>query len=107
MKREPDRRVALEGLQHRQVGAIEGLGNDPPEVADRLVVVERQGEGNSTRHASPRGLAVALEVYLRRDWNGSGPRDRGIPLNPIDVAVVVLLGSVNRFAKPVCRNLAR
>ena len=64
VEREPDRGVALEGLEHRQVGPVERLGYDPTEVANGLVVVERQGEGNSTRHASPRCLAAALEGLL-------------------------------------------
>ena len=46
---EADARVALEGLDHRQVGVAVGLLDDPAEVADRLVVVEGQGEGDATR----------------------------------------------------------
>ena len=36
--------MALERLDHRLVGLLEDLGEDPAEVADRLVVVDRERE---------------------------------------------------------------
>jgi hypothetical protein len=36
--------MALEGADHRLVGPLEDLLDDPAEVADRLVVVEDEGE---------------------------------------------------------------
>jgi hypothetical protein len=45
---EVDARVVLEGLEHRQVGALVGLGNHPAEVADGLVIVERQRYRDAT-----------------------------------------------------------
>ena len=56
---ELDRRVALEGLEHRQVGPLEGLGDDPAEVAHGLMVVERQGERDATGQAIPRWAQLA------------------------------------------------
>ena len=47
--------MALERVEHRQVGPVEGLGDDPAEVAHRLVVVEGQGERDSTRQAGSLG----------------------------------------------------
>jgi hypothetical protein len=44
VQREPDRPVALERLDHRAVGVLEDLAEDPPKVADRLVVVEGERE---------------------------------------------------------------
>src|SRR6185369_16668877 len=43
--------MALEGADHREVGAVVGLGDDPAEVADRLVVVERQRQRDPASHA--------------------------------------------------------
>ena len=45
-----DRRVTVERLQHRQVGALVCFLNDPAEVPDRLVIVEREGEADLSRH---------------------------------------------------------
>ncbi len=42
MERDANARMALEGVDHRQVGALEGLGDDPAEVANGLMVVEGQ-----------------------------------------------------------------
>ena len=54
---EADAGMALEGLEHRQVGPVVRLGDDPAEVADRLVVVEGQGERDPPRHAGSLGGA--------------------------------------------------
>ena len=43
-------RVALQRLDHRAVGLLEHISKDPAEVADRLVVVERQRKRDSPRH---------------------------------------------------------
>ena len=51
MEGDPDAGVALEGLDHRQVGVLVRLGDDPAEVADRLVVVEGQGQRDPASHA--------------------------------------------------------
>jgi hypothetical protein len=48
---DPDARVTLEGLDHGQVGALVRLRDHPAEVADRLVVVERQGQRDPASHA--------------------------------------------------------
>ena len=42
--------MALERLDHRLVGLLEDLGEDPAEVADRLVVVDRERERDARRH---------------------------------------------------------
>ena len=42
--------MPLERLDHRLVGLLEDLLEDPAEVADRLVVVERQRERDPRRH---------------------------------------------------------
>jgi hypothetical protein len=36
--------MALQCVDHRRVRLLEDLGEDPAEVADRLVVVEREGQ---------------------------------------------------------------
>ena len=50
VQREPDARVALEGRDHRQVGLLVHLGEHPAEVADRLVVVDGEGERDAGCH---------------------------------------------------------
>ena len=50
VEREPDARVALQRLEHGEVGAVVDLGEDPAEVAHRLVVVDRQGQGDAGGH---------------------------------------------------------
>jgi hypothetical protein len=37
---EPDARVPLEGVEHRRVGVLINVFDDPAEVADRLVVMD-------------------------------------------------------------------
>ena len=49
---QPDARVALEGLEHRQVGLVVDVGEDPAEVADRLVVVDGEGERDPGGHGA-------------------------------------------------------
>ena len=49
---EPDPRMALEGLEHRLVGGPVDLLDHPAEVADRLVVVEDEGESEARRRRS-------------------------------------------------------
>ena len=46
-RRDADARVPLERLEHRQVRRVVDLGEHPAEVADRLVVVEDEGEGDA------------------------------------------------------------
>ena len=92
--------MALERLEHRQVGPVVGLGDDPAEVADRLVVVERQGERDATGQSDS-----SLGAGLVRTGYHPPPSQRRF--KRIDVAAAGLLRSVNRFAKPVCHHLAR
>ncbi len=42
--------MPLERLDHRLVGVVVDLGEDPAEVADRLVVVDRERERDARRH---------------------------------------------------------
>jgi hypothetical protein len=88
-----DAGVPFEGLEHRQVGLVEGLGNHPAEVAHGLVVVDRQCQRDATGHG---GHSLA-----------AGQRLEGFRFNRIDVATVTLVRCLNRFAKPVCRNVSR
>jgi hypothetical protein len=55
--------MTLEGIEHRQVGLLVGLGDDPAEVADGLVVVKREGERDATGQPVPRraGGTAAIE----------------------------------------------
>jgi hypothetical protein len=48
---EADAGMTLEGVEHRTVGVLEGLGDHPAEVADGLVVVEGQGQRDPAGHA--------------------------------------------------------
>jgi hypothetical protein len=41
---EADAGMALEGLEHRQVGVVVRLGDHPAEIPDGLVVMKRQRE---------------------------------------------------------------
>ena len=50
VEREADARVALQRLEHRQVGAVVDLGEHPAEVAHRLVVVDREGQRDAGGH---------------------------------------------------------
>ena len=54
VERDADGRVALERGDHRLVGRVVGLGDDPSEVADRLVVVEGERERDPRPHRGPR-----------------------------------------------------
>ena len=85
---ELDARVALERLEHRQIGALVGLGDDPAEVADRLVVVERQCQSDPPRHTLSQGCRspIALSVTIGDPGRGpSGTSDRSLwPLAHID-----------------------
>ena len=51
MEREADPRVAFQRRDHRLVGLSEDLGEDPAEVPDRLVVVDRERERDPRSHA--------------------------------------------------------
>ena len=42
--------MALERFDHRPVGLLEDLFEDPSEVADGLVVMDRQREGDPPGH---------------------------------------------------------
>ncbi len=44
MQRQPDGRVLLQGLDHGQVSPLVGLSEDKVEIADRLMVVNSQGQ---------------------------------------------------------------
>ena len=44
VERQPDTRVALERLEHRAVRALVDLREHPAEVANRLVIVDREGQ---------------------------------------------------------------
>ena len=50
MKAHPDARMPLEGFDHRQVRGDVRFLDDPPEVADGLVVVEGQSKADTSRH---------------------------------------------------------
>jgi hypothetical protein len=70
VERQADGRMALEGLDHRQVGLVEDLRQDPPEVADRLMVVDRQGERDPGRHRGGQPASVTA---------GAGTASSGTP----------------------------
>ena len=53
VQREVDARMSLEGLDHRQVRLVVDLGEDPAEVADGLMVVDRERQRDPPRHGSP------------------------------------------------------
>jgi hypothetical protein len=59
--------VALEGVDHREVGAVVGLGDYPPEIADGLMVVEGQRQRDPASHAisswkAAEGAAIRTQV---------------------------------------------
>ena len=54
VEREPHAGMALERVDHRLVGLLEDLREDPAEVADRLVVVERERQRDPRRHGVSR-----------------------------------------------------
>ena len=58
MERQADARVSFQRLQHRQVRLAIDVGEDPAEVAHRLVIVNREGQRNARRH----GLAVHVDA---------------------------------------------
>ena len=47
---QPDVRVALQRFHHRPIRLVENLGEDPAEVADGLMVVDREGERDPRSH---------------------------------------------------------
>ncbi len=65
---EADRRVPFDRLEHRPIGLLVDLADHPAEVADRLVVVDREGEGDPGRHAAqaaPDGARIAIPAAGR------------------------------------------
>ena len=86
--------VALEGLDHRQVGAVVGLGDDPAEVADRLMVVERESQADAAGHAVSSGGGG-------RGSRGGDASTSHCEARPLTLRLGVLVRSLNRFAKPV------
>ena len=71
VERDADGRVALERVDHRQVRLLEDLRDDPAEVADRLVVVEGEREGDPGGHGRA-GLGLSRLRSAR-----AGHRARG------------------------------
>jgi hypothetical protein len=47
-----DAGMSLEGIDHRFVAPSRDLGEDPAEVADRLVVMEGERQRDARRHAA-------------------------------------------------------
>jgi len=43
--------MALERIDHREIGVLEGLGDHPAEVADGLMVVKGQRQRDPASHA--------------------------------------------------------
>ena len=70
VERQADGRMTLEGLDHRQVRLVVDLRQDPPEVADRLMVVDRQGERDPGRHRGGQPASVTA---------GAGTASTGTP----------------------------
>ena len=66
--------MPFEGLEHRQVGLFVGLGNDPAEVADGLVVVDRQRYRNASGHV--------LGIFLTRRGGWIGCDSTVLTLRP-------------------------
>ena len=50
VQRQANPGMALERLDHREVGLLVDLGEDPPEVADRLMVMQGQRQGDARCH---------------------------------------------------------
>ena len=89
VQRQPDARVALERLDHRQVGLLVDLGEHPAEVADRLVVVDGEGERDAGR---PPCASVRDAVSARRPRLAAVGCDLGVgggrrQVQPLDVLV--------------------
>jgi hypothetical protein len=51
--------MLLERIDEGQVGSLEDLGENPPEIADRLVVVDRKRERDAIGHESGRSSSEA------------------------------------------------
>ena len=56
VERQPYPVMTLQRLEHREIGLVIDLGEDPAEVPDRLVVVEREGQRDAGRHRAQRRL---------------------------------------------------
>jgi len=52
---DPDAGMPLQGVDHRPIGLVVDVREDPPEVADGLVVVEREGERDARGHETSLG----------------------------------------------------
>ena len=87
VQREADARVTLESLEQRQVGAVVDLGEHPSEVAHGLVIVDRQGEGDSGSHGAVLCLCCGQRRARVATWAwwcaarrpGSRPAGTGAP----------------------------
>ena len=90
--------MALERLEHRQVGPVVGLGDDPAEAA------RPAGGCGASGRARCDGTRDSLDAGLLRTGYHPPPSQRRF--KRIDAAAG-LLRSVNRFAKPVCHHLVR
>ena len=77
VERDPDAGMALQRLDHRLVGLVVDLVEHPAEVADRLVVVDRQGERDRGGHRSARRRSCRRDPRWRRPSAlGPAPRPR-------------------------------
>ena len=63
--------MALERVDHRLVGLLVDLGDDPAEVADRLMVVEGQGQRDAPNHAASRQPASVTAVATTGSMTGT------------------------------------
>ena len=63
--------MTLQGLEQREVGAVVDLGEHPPEVAHGLVIVDRQGQGDSGGQGAV--LCVMAGGVAPRVASGSRP----------------------------------
>ena len=61
VEREPDVGMALERGDHRLVGEVVDLGHHPSEVADRLVVVDRERQRDARCHLLARSAGVRAD----------------------------------------------
>ena len=73
---EPHPGMALQRLDQRQVGVLEDIRDDPSEVADGLVVVNREGEGDARGHGSSVGRGGA--VRCRSGDTGARPQPASV-----------------------------
>ena len=67
---EVDAGVPLERVEHGRVGVLENVLDDPAEVADGLVVVDDECEGNGSSHRMD-----SLPGQSAGSRPGSGPRE--------------------------------